>query len=195
MNCTEAKRNILLADSGELPGNKRHELEAHVAACAECGDYERALQAIMAQAKPALAAAGPGPVILTGIRAAAEQGVPSRIVLFRRPFAQVLAYAALFLALLGGWLLFPTAIHTAGQLDEMNTLLAMVSEPDVLTEEAVEQMGGEQELRRLARQLLRMEGFVVDELPDEEGPTTLEALPSIDSQSHSTRGLLQKRCV
>ena len=42
MNCQDAEKAVLLAETGELPDGQRMKLDAHLAACPACSRYRAA---------------------------------------------------------------------------------------------------------------------------------------------------------
>lgn len=99
MTCEKFQHQILLLQSGELPGKSREPLERHIAACPACAAFAHDLEAI-AQAASSTSTE-PSSAGLARIRNEAEaccRTVPSK----RRSNAPLLAMAASLALLLAG---------------------------------------------------------------------------------------------
>ena len=70
MNCKDAEREMLLAETGELSRRKLDELEAHISACAACSGRRQGVRQIVAAARHALPGGDPSPAVIARIRAA-----------------------------------------------------------------------------------------------------------------------------
>jgi hypothetical protein len=171
MNCQNAERAILLAETGELSDRKLRELDGHLATCAACAQYRRSARGIVASARESRPAAEPSPTVMTRIRAAAAQRPVSRFVLFRQPVVQVLAYAAALAVLAGGWFVFfPGSSPKAAPLNVFSTIMHATAETTPAAVDARGNAARELEVRTLARELLTMEGLVDEEVVEMEAP-------------------------
>jgi len=78
MNCSKARKWLLLDDAGELPGDRRARLDAHLRRCAECRTFAASLQDLRGQySADSAAPATPAPT-LSAILAAARDFAPAR---------------------------------------------------------------------------------------------------------------------
>ena len=169
MNCQNAERAALLAETGELSDRKLRKLEAHLAACAACARYRRSAREIVASARESRPAAEPGPIVMTRIRAAAAQRHMPGFVLFLRPVVQVLAYAAAIAVLAGGWFAFsPGPSPKGAPMNDFSAIIHAAAETTPAMMEARDDSAREQEIRTLARELLAMEGLVDEEIVEME---------------------------
>lgn len=74
MNCSKARKWLLLADAGELPAERRARLNAHVAECRECRRFARALEELRGQyTAEGAAPATPAPTLSAILAAARER--------------------------------------------------------------------------------------------------------------------------
>jgi hypothetical protein len=199
MKCEQAQSCILLADSGELTPADKRELEAHLYACDDCCQYRESARKIVATAGEYLPTDGPGYAVLTRIRAEAAEHVDRKNqVLFMHPAVRAFAAAAAVLLVVSAWFQFaqqkqvPSRNRMAmivgakpEQIGHINTIMSVLS-----GQEADEQQQGgatgNQDIRRLSRELLIMEGLSTES--DTEQETTApdaEPLPT-DPRSSST---------
>lgn len=78
MNCSKARKWLLLEDAGELPDDRRARLHAHLRRCAECRNFAASLHDLRGNYSADRAApATPAPT-LTAILAAARDFAPAR---------------------------------------------------------------------------------------------------------------------
>jgi hypothetical protein len=203
MKCEQAQCWILLADSGELaPGDKR-ELEAHLSACDDCREYREAAHKIVAKAGQYLPADGPSYAVLTRIRAAAADHVNTNDqVPFMHPVIRVFASAAAILLVVSAWFQFAaqkqepsrrrvtvTVSAKPEQMGHINTIMSVLAEIGSGQEPEEQQQDGatqNPDIRRLAHQLLIMEGLAAENDTEQE-ITAPDAEPlSTDPRSSST---------
>lgn len=180
MNCDQARRFILLSETGELNARAEHGLKTHAATCAGCRQFQEETRRLTAAAQAALSADGPGPATLDVIRAAAEHEVRARIPHPWRSSLRPLAWAAGLALLLGGWAMGSSGLR-ARRINDVGLVISLVS--DVAAEE-------DAGLQDLARQLLEMEGLeeeTTEEEPVAPAPTTL--------RSRSSAAFLRQKCV
>ena len=171
MNCQNAERAILLAETGELSDRKLRKLDAHLAACAACARYRQSARGIVASARESGPAAEPSPIVMTRIRTVAAQRPVPRVVLLRPPVLQVLAYAAALAVLAGGWFAFsPGPSPQGAPINDFRAIIHAAAETTPRIVEARDDAAGELEIRTLARELLTMEGLVDEEVVEMEAP-------------------------
>ena len=189
MKCRSAQRYILLAQSDELPASKQYKLEAHLAKCEVCAEYEAEARRILEVAAEELPSGEPGTAVLGSIRMAAGERASKGVVVFPLPIREVLAYAAVLLFLLAGAGAYLARVRqqtSDSQIAHVGIIVELLSE-EVITEKT--------DSRALARQLLRMEGLLIDDFAtDEDAIPPEEPLPT-DLQTRSTVGFHPVGCV
>ena len=177
----DLKTQILLAESGELSAADRDTLERRLASDSEARAYRDDLRRLGDAAREAVEAAAsvPSPAVLARIREAAERRrARPRLLLFLQPPAvQALAYAALLAIVAGGWFVLAPEPPRGERIAQISAILAVTATGDEIdaslpaVEGGVEAAGGmaaETELRKLAYQLLHMEGLAPEERTDSE---------------------------
>lgn len=173
MSCEAWEKEILLAQSGELPLPRAARLKEHLAGCPACAAFSKDSGALLLAAREHAACREPDARLVANIVNRARQAAPPRPILFRRPVQQALAYAALLLLALGAWMLVWDTEGPQNRVEEIGSLVAAVTEHDFEVREEETPAAREAELRALARQLLLMQGMSVDGLfsgePD-QGP-------------------------
>jgi hypothetical protein len=191
MTCEKREQQILLAEAGELRGSSLAELHTHLAVCEQCRAYRETVRLIEAAGRDALPVGSPGPAAMARVRAAAEAGRgPVRLVLFRYPVLQSLAYAAVLCLLLGAWFLLPREARLM-RIERVSTIAALVQE-DYSEAEAGNQPDTEvAKLRALASELLEIQGFAADELYGGEALT----LPGEPDPTASRGRSTHERCA
>ncbi len=185
MNREEIERKILLAESGELPEDEAKELEAVLEADEQARTFRADTRRMVRDTRRYLKADGPREQVMIRIRKEAATAVaPKPLLIFRHPAASALACAAALLIVVSSWLALRTPAPVLSPVDQVQTLVVMVTEEEELVE-PVETQSREGEMKELARQLLRMQGLHV-----EEESTDLEeafwALPPTALQGRST---------
>ncbi len=185
MNMDRIERRLLLAASGELSARQRRQLERAAArqprigkraeALRRLGELTRAGLAVQMTEVPAV------PVRDLLAECAAARTAPLRYATAAgRPWphwARACAAAAAVLALTAcGWLLRGGAGLGADALDELQTLVAVVSGRHYVAA-ADNDAADTKRIRDLARHLLLMEGFAGDGL-NTEAPTFLDDAPT-----------------
>ena len=183
MNCNEAQLNILLRDSGELPGNQQKDLDIHLNSCEECSQYSKTNQEIMDLAIQNMPDDGPSAGILENISLQA-QPIPRRTLIFRRHIIQWAAAAALVLIVLGNWTFTSKVGSPRAEISDMYAVLAIVTDNSYSAEEPqTDELPGMEDL------LLQMEdGSEAYDLTEEE----LWVPQPISPQSYNTRATPQK---
>jgi anti-sigma factor RsiW len=193
MNCESWQRNILLSESGELPAAEANALAKHLAACSDCrafGESSRVLQRAVHQT--ALRRA-PSTATLQAIRAEAVRQASAGTRILWQPVAAWAACAAALLIAVGAWWFAARQPDTYSvTLNHVHALAADITGGIVETGSAEngQPVTGEERLRRLAQQLLHMEGFVVEET------TTADEIETVSPTvllPRSTLGLESRR--
>jgi len=199
MNCQDMEKWILLSVTGELSPGRLSRLEAHLAGCQHCREFRARTTGIMEQVQTGIPTPEPNALVMSAIRAEAARRAPTgRVVLFRRPVVQALAYAACLAMVVGAWFHFypeEPVVHR----EKTRAIVGLVSD-DVLEQEETGAVQEDKEaLHALARDLLIMEGLSVDEATDLnqlwESPKEGEEPSSTGIQDRSTLGLQVRGCV
>ena len=194
MNCETWQQKILLAQSGELSGRESRALEEHLAACPSCRAYSESLKRLTSAAREPSGIEMPGAAAMAQIRRAAEQRAGSRLLAFPAPAIRALALAAAVAAVVAGWMLLPSN-HQSQRIEEIHTIMAMVSEDDAGETAGPGQDETRADLRALARQLLVLEGLAVEDFSNGDlMETDAEPQPTA-FQWRSTREPWLRRCV
>ena len=81
------------------------------------------------------------------------------------------------------------------RMSHVRTIVATIAENDAQEDEADALAGTPEDLNVLADQLLRADGFLTDEFPEDEGTAMIEELPTRDLQSRSISCSLPGGCV
>jgi anti-sigma factor RsiW len=161
MNCEQARKKILLRESGEISGAEQGRLARHLSECRECADYAAFATRVTAEVRSAWAAAEPSPAVSERIRAAARDRVGRRI-LFPAPSLRLAAVAALLVAALGiGFLLGRGRETRRDRTAAVSAMILMLTEEDDPVQDHFEQ-AEKGDLDALASQLLLLEGFRTD---------------------------------
>lgn len=127
MNCNDAKLNILLKDSGELPSNLKKDLDIHLKDCEFCAKYIKVNQSIMNMAIQGIPESRPSAGILENINKQA-QDTKRRPLIFRWHIIQWAAAAALVLIILGNWSPARKLSITETEISDMYAILALVTD-------------------------------------------------------------------
>ena len=163
MNCKRMEQWVLLAASGELSAGRARKLDAHLSVCHGCRQYRESAAALSAQAADGFCTAQPDALVMARIRAEAARRVADhRVILFRRPAIQVLAYAACLAIILGVWR-HVAVDEPAKRVDGARAIVALVSDSVLEQSELHAAQEEDEALQALAADLLLMEGLSVDE--------------------------------
>jgi len=175
MNRENMEKRILLAESGELPEEGVAELHATMEGRDDVRRWRDDVRRISAAAREALPRSGPSPAVMSAIRSAAEARAGRSRLIFSPPTVHALAWAATLAVLLGGWL-FVTSNGDLDHIRDINAIAIMISDTQATTGASGNGEEKDSELHALARQLLIMEGFSMDEveLADETDFSPLE---------------------
>ena len=203
MNCNDAEKYILLAQSAELSGRKRRKIEAHLAVCGSCSRFAKeysVLAETACQRMDDLTGSIPAP-LLSRILTQADRRQYPPVATWAPAMRPLLAMAAGLVLIAGLWTLpnlhsprTAKGHHPHNGVADVSSLLTLM-------------MGSDQEgsgtadtpapLNRgdMARQILFLQGMNVEPpeqdiedvtLPDELQPTTL--------RWHSNPEALSGRC-
>ncbi len=189
MKCKSAQRHILLALTDELPASKQAILSSHLAECDACAEYDKEATRVLDVVDEQLPSGEPRPEVLSAISRIASERARKRVLVFPLPMRQVLACAAALLFMLAGVATYLAQVQpqvSASQIAHVGTIVELLSEEEV-TEEA--------DTRALARQLLRLEGLLVDDFDVDEDAILPEELLPIDLQTRSTVVIRPAECV
>ena len=187
MNCRKMEQWILLRRAGELPDRRQARVERHLTACAACRAFATETERIEALARTALRDETPQTETLAAICARAEMAALRGDLRARPPLHRtgpawrpLLAAAALLAVCLGGWLtLHPrqaapvmtaAATTVAAQphhdtelfvyVAALDDVLALTSE-DLFVFERVSDLADDEDVDRLDRELLMLEGLAI----------------------------------
>ena len=174
MKCDDVELNMLLAQSNELSPKEISEIDAHLAECETCREYQSSLDLFVSVARDVLPSEGPSATTLANIKEAAGR---SRIISFKPSSLRFLAYAASVAVILGGWI-FVSSIQEPQMSHDINSIIMIVHDSD----ESVVHDDFEQQT--LVDQLLMIEGFELDDTDDSEW-LNFEEDPATDLQLHS----------
>jgi hypothetical protein len=196
MNCKQYRGRILLSASGELKSGDA--LAEHLNTCTECSAFAKEAMQLTQVAREALPDAEPSASTVAAILQAAEMRHRGTVIWFPAPVMRLTAYAALFLMMAGGatWFTVAPSRQQASRISELSTMVAMVS--DTLAEDDAPMTPAMEDhsLEAVARQLLEMEGFTVDDLFGGEEEFTLSDQPDpTTTQYRRTRELPAEICV
>ena len=193
MNCNDIEHLLLLAQSGELNEKDFKKLKEHVESCDHCQRFESNLNGITKLAQRSLPAGEPTEASLAAIRLAGQNEAARRPRLFF-PSLRIAAYAAAVLGFVAGWIILGSD-NRAERAEELSAILAMVEESEPLENDALMESVSNEELKELARQLLRMEGLLTDDLLDTTLPSSPSGPPPTTLRWRSTDELPGKKCV
>ena len=200
MNCTTAQRLMHLAASGELPAADAVRLAEHETTCAACRTGHEDMLRVLA-ALPACTRSGePNPSVLAAIGGEIRRRAGERpAMVWMLPPVRWIACAAclLILAAAGYWRVAADGglrlqLHRAERVSAIVTIVS--GETAGFAPAATAK--GEDHLRALALQILRMEGLhvEVEEPVDEDITSDLEPMPR-NPQSHNTDASRPEECV
>ncbi len=167
MNCHKIEQKILLANSGELSDRALEKLNEHVSSCRHCSEYRDSVSTIVSSARENLIDQDPRPATLALIREKAEKH-HAPFILFRQPVVQVLAFAATIALVVSTWTMISSDSGTNLRINDLNAIMSMISEEDISEAEYVHDAEPDKELKKLADQLLYMEGLHIEELGNPE---------------------------
>ena len=177
MKCEQARRAVLLAESGELGAGRSAGMQSHLAACPECSRFRDEYGCLLKAVVPVSVPETPRDVLVS-IRLAAGKPARPAVIMFRRPAVRARAGAAVLLLVAGAWVTGSRSIRRT-RIDHMHAIMAAVSESD---SEALQETA-RPSLETLADQLLLMEGMAADDVTCSDWPTR-EAQP--DAALHPT---------
>lgn len=188
MNCNDIEKNILLAESGELPEIAGKDLERHLADCSDCSAYKRDTERMMSITRKNLEDGLPSERVLAGIRDAASKRVSGRILAFPPLAVQWFAYAAALVLVFGAWYMMAPLKGETDRVGEMSALISFASDE-------FEAVGTDREevLDEMAEYLLTIQGFIETDLLDEENQDA-ELSPTA-LRLRSTRASPSQKCV
>ena len=193
MNCRDYKKQILLAESGEL--SDRTPLMKHLEACASCRTFSEMQQLTIEVAREHLPTATPHPSVMVAIRKAAETRHHGVLIAFP---SRLIAYAALFMAIAGTttWISTTPIRQRATRISTLSTIVAIVSETIAEDEGLATLIEDDSNLEAVAQQLLEMQGFAIgDWFSDEEDPILDDQPDPTTTQWHKTHAPLAGTCV
>lgn len=196
MNCATYRNDILLAASGELNSRRQAGLSVHLAACPDCHAFAETARVLSKSARENLPQDTPHASVMVAIRQAAEARGRGTVFGFPAHVVRVAAYAAV-LALMAGsvWFAAVPRQPRASRIAALSTMVRMVAESTMDDESIMTIVDDERDLEAVARQLLEMEGFRVDELFDDEVLSLFEEPSPTTTQWHRIPASPAQRCV
>jgi len=196
MNCTTYRNEILLADSGELTPARREALLAHLESCPECDAFARASHGLSELARVHLPQDAPHPSVMVAIRAAAETRGRGKLLWFPTRAVRLAACAAVLALVVGSaWYAAVPRQRHASRVAALSTVVTMVAESTMDDTAAMMTVDDDQDLKAVARQLLEMEGFRVDDLFDDEVLSLFEEPAPTTTQWRRTPATPAQKCV
>jgi len=187
MNCDKAQRYAVLAESGEIGSRNAARLAGHLACCAACRLFSAEYVRLAGSARDLPRTDGPGPETALAVKAQIRRsaGCGRKTVLFPAPALTAIA-AGLLVAAATAWMLR----SPDGSLARVMTAHSAVA---VLTDGTFamhEQPGADHSdaLRRLAMDILKMEGLSADVALESDVLSQLEEPIPTDPLSRSMRG-------
>ncbi len=196
MNCTTIRNEILLAESGELSPNRREAVAAHLENCPDCSAFANTTRILTDAARERRPQDTPHPSVMVAIRQAAEARTQSRLLWFPAHAVRLAACAAVLAFVAGSaWLASVPYQRQAYRVAALSTVVTMVSESVADDAATVTIVDDDRDLKAVARQLLEMEGFQVDDLFDDEVLSLFEEPAPTTTQWHRIPASLAQRCV
>ncbi len=196
MNCTTIRNEILLAQSGELSPSRRETLSTHLECCPDCSAFANTARALTESARKRLPQEFPHPSVMVAIRQAAEARGQAKLLWFPTHAVRLAACAAV-LALVAGsaWLAAVPYQRQAFRVAALSTVVTMVSESVMDDSATVTTVDDDRDLKAVARQLLEMEGFRVDDLFDDEVLSLFEEPAPTTTQWRRIPASPAQKCV
>jgi hypothetical protein len=195
MNCTTYRNDILLTESGELPANRRGALSAHLASCSECRAFAEISRVLSTSAREGLPQETPHPSVMVAIRAAAEARGRGQLLWLPTRVVRLTACAAALALIAGSAWFAAVPRQKASRLAALSTMVTMVAESTMGDAPTMTDVDDDRDLKAVARQLLEMEGFRVDDMIDDDVLSLFEAPVPTTTQWHRTPESPAQRCV
>lgn len=180
MDRHDMEREIILAQSGELPPARRATLEQRLADDADLRRWRDEVAQVCADAQAALPSPEPSAAAMAAVRERAREPRRGKVLAFPAPVVRLAACAAALAVVVGSWMVWMPEQQTPSDgVAELRSLVALASSYEV-DPEVPDAAGETERIRALARELLIMQGLAVDEeamsqevLPEERQPTSL----------------------
>jgi anti-sigma factor RsiW len=195
MNCTTYRNDILLAESGELTPPRREALSAHLASCPGCRTFADTSRVLTQSARETLSQETPHPSVMVAIRAAAETRGRGRLLWFPTRMVRLAACAAAIALVAGSAWFAAVPRQQASRVAALSTMVTMVAESTMDDAATMTAVDDDRDLKAVARQLLEMEGFRVDDLIDDEVLSLFEEPAPTTTQWRRTPESPAQRCV
>ena len=194
--CDKMKELILLEDSGELNETQTTELGDHMGRCPTCASYKADMQTICSAGREALPDGAPSDKAIENILAQAERS--NNVVYFSSPWRIATGIAALFAVILGTYLSLHNPGATSSEsmshgVGNVQIMVALISDGDVDTSSDGVELTDEAQLQNLAKHLLKLQGFTIEEPAEPEDLTDL-LLPTA-LQWNNTPGFPEEKDV
>lgn len=187
MNDNSKERDILLAETNELPPARMLRLQRMLASDTKAAAFQRDLRRIAEAARAASRPQRPSSRVEAAIVAEAvrhHERAPRRLI-FPRPAIGLAACAAGLALVVSGWFAFSPTTTPGDPVAEIQTILAMLDADSIETGSLPRDAAANGErLRAVARQLLTVQGLdsedttLLETDTWDELPTTLRASPT-----------------
>ncbi|MBL7115370.1 MAG: hypothetical protein ISS35_06355 [Kiritimatiellae bacterium] len=182
---TNTEQQVLLAMSGELSPAQQEELEAKLRESNAATLYREQAERIMSDARQHLSDAAPAPESIANIIHQARTMRRGIIIPFPQPVVRAIAGAAALALFVTSWLALTSTTPTSSPVDDLHTIVAMVSEQDDFFQNNAE-LAERERMLALARQLLIMEGFTEETNGEEDEALLFEVLEPTSLQLNNT---------
>lgn len=182
---TNTEQQVLLAMSGELSPAQQEELEAKLRESDAATLYREQAERIMSDARQHLSDAAPAPESIANIIHQARTMRRGIIIPFPQPVVRAIAGAAALALFVTSWLALTSTTPTSSPVDDLHTIVAMVSEQDDFFQNNAE-LAERERMLALARQLLIMEGFTEETNGEEDEALLFEVLEPTSLQLNNT---------
>lgn len=171
--------------SGELSPAQQEELEAKLRESDAATLYREQAERIMSDARQHLSDAAPAPESIANIIHQARTMRRGIIIPFPQPVVRAIAGAAALALFVTSWLALTSTTPTSSPVDDLHTIVAMVSEQDDFFQNNAE-LAERERMLALARQLLIMEGFTEETNGEEDEALLFEVLEPTSLQLNNT---------
>ena len=163
MNCTQARNDLLLRDSGELNASARKELEGHLASCPRCCAFQTDTVSLLERAAGSLPVLEPGEAALNAVRTRARAcaGKSRKQTLVLRVWPRIIAAAAAVM-LLFGWQMRQRHQADTDAWHRIQSVMLLIEDPVMPLDDLPRAKPANQQaaLRRLGEELLWSQGLM-----------------------------------
>ncbi len=187
--CDKVNELILLEDSGELSRDEAQELGKHLEQCPDCDAYRNDVSALMDESRNALPGGMPSEESVAKVISFADSD-KGHVVFFTSPWRIAAGIAAVLAIALGSFLSVYTPNNSSSNdggygIGDVQIMVALASDGNVATPSEDSDLTDEAQMKALAKTLLKLQGFEMEEQED-TGDVTDLFLPTA-LQLRSTR--------